>query len=348
MDYLNNFVISGTLLKSVAEIDEFKGRWAAFGNLVPERLSALKRIATIESVGSSTRIEGVKLSDDEVSRLLSGIEIHSFRSRDEQEVAGYADLMELIFDSYNDLHLSENHIQQLHSILLKYSKKDDKHRGYYKKFPNNVEAFDGFGQSIGVIFETATPFKTPSLMQDLVEWVIIAFENRNHHPLLVIATFIVRFLAVHPFQDRNGRLSRALTTLLLIQNGYLYVPYCSLERIIEDNKEGYYRTLRQAQTTMETSESFLGEWISFFIKCLGIQKNRLIKKIEQERLMAPLSLLSEKIMGILNEHGRVTVKEAEVILGANRNTIKDHLKKLVQSDLIIKRGVGRGTWYERK
>jgi Fic family protein len=348
MDYLNNFVISGTLLKSIAEIDEFKGRWAAFGNLVPERLSALKRIATIESVGSSTRIEGVKLSNDEVSRLLSGIEIHSFRSRDEQEVAGYADLMELIFDSYNDLHLSENHIQQLHSILLKYSEKDDKHRGYYKKFPNNVEAFDGFGQSIGVIFETATPFETPSLMQDLVQWVNIAFENRNHHPLLVIATFIVRFLAVHPFQDGNGRLSRALTTLLLIQNGYLYVPYCSLERIIEDNKEEYYKTLRQAQTTMETSESFLGEWISFFTKCLGIQKNILIKKIERERLMAPLSLLSEKIMGILNEHGRVTVKEAEVILGANRNTIKDHLKKLVESDLIIKRGVGRGTWYEKK
>ena len=180
MDYLNDFVISGELLKSIAEIDEFKGRWVAFGNLAPERLSALKRIATIESVGSSTRIEGVKLSDDEVNRLLSGLETHSFRSRDEQEVAGYADLMELIFDSYNDLYLSENHIQQLHGILLKYSEKDDKYRGYYRKFSNNVEAFDGFGQSTGVIFETATPFETPNLMQNLVQWVNITFENRSH------------------------------------------------------------------------------------------------------------------------------------------------------------------------
>ncbi|MDA3916284.1 MAG: DUF977 family protein [Deltaproteobacteria bacterium] len=348
MNYLNNFVISGELLKSIAEIDEFKGRWAAFGNLVPERLSALKRIATIESVGSSTRIEGVKLSYDEVSRLLSGLEINSFRSRDEQEVAGYANLMELIFDSYSDLQLSENHIQQLHSILLKYSEKDERHRGYYKKFSNNVEIFDGFGQSIGVIFETATPFETPNLMKDLLQWVNIAFKTRSHHPLILIATFIVRFLAIHPFQDGNGRLSRALTTLLLIQNGYLYVPYCSLEKIIEDNKDEYYRTLRQAQTTMKTSESYIGEWISFFIKCLDIQKNLLIKKIKRERLMAPLSLLSEKIMGILKEHGRVTVKEAEITLGANRNTIKDHLKKLVESGLIIKRGAGRGTWYEKK
>ncbi len=348
MDYLNNFTISGQLLKSIAEIDEFKGKWAAFGNLAPERLSALKRIATIESVGSSTRIEGVKLSDEEVNRLLAGLEIRSFRSRDEQEVSGYADLMELIFESYDDLPFTENHIQQLHSVLLKYSEKDDRHRGYYKKFPNNVEAFDDLGKSVGVIFETATPFETPNLMQDLLKWIKISFETRNHHPLLIIATFIVRFLAIHPFQDGNGRLSRALTTLLLIQNGYLYVPYCSLERIIEDNKDEYYRTLRRAQTTMNTQESYIHEWISFFIKCLAIQKDILIKKIERERLMVPLTPLSEKIMEILKEHGRVTVRETGAIIGANRNTIKDHLKKLVESGYIIKKGTGRGTWYEKK
>ncbi len=348
MDYLNNFIISGQLLKSIAEIDEFKGMWASFGNLAPERLSALKRIATIESVGSSTRIEGVKLSDEEVDKLLSGLEIRSFRSRDEQEIAGYADLMELIFESYTDLSLSENHIQQLHSILLKYSEKDIRHRGFYKKFPNNVEAFDEFGKSIGVIFETVTPFDTPRLMQNLIQWITQSFENQNHHPLLIIATFIVRFLAIHPFQDGNGRLSRALTTLLLIQNGYLYVQYCSLERIIEDNKDEYYRTLRQAQTTMNDQESLLGEWISFFVKCLVVQKDILKRKIERERIMVPLSPLSEKIMEIIKEHGRITVKESETLLEANRNTIKDHLKKLVESGYLIRRGTGRGTWYEKK
>jgi Fic family protein len=348
MDFINHFNISSQLLTSIAEIDEFKGRWAALGNLAPERLSALKRIATIESVGSSTRIEGAVLSDDEVDRLLSGIGIQSFRSRDEQEVAGYADLMELIFDSSNDLPLTENHIQQLHHIFLKYSEKDDRHRGYYKKFPNHVEAFDGFGQSLGVIFETATPFETPGLMKGLVQWANDCLENKTHHPLLIIASFIVRFLAIHPFQDGNGRLSRALTTLLLIQNGYSYVPYCSLERIIEDNKDEYYRTLRRVQTTLNSPESLIGDWISFFINCLAIQKNILIKKIDQERLTAALPPLSEKIMEILKNRGKVTVKETGVLTGANRNTIKDHLKKLADSGYIIQKGVGRGTWYEKK
>jgi Fic family protein len=348
MDFLDHFTISGRLLTSIAEIDEFKGRWAALGNLAPERLSALKRIATIESVGSSTRIEGVKLSDDEIDRLLSGLEIKSFRSRDEQEVSGYAALMELIFDSYKDLPLTENHIQQLHHILLKYSEKDDRHRGYYKKFPNHVEAFDESGQSLGVVFETATPFETPGLMKDLVNLTHHSLDNKIHHPLLAIANFIVRFLAIHPFQDGNGRLSRALTTLLLIQNGYLYVPYCSLERIIEDNKEEYYRTLRRAQTTLDSPESLIGDWISFFINCLLIQKNILVKKIDQERLTAALPPLSEKIMEVLKSRGKVTVKEAGALTGANRNTIKDHLKKLSDSGHIIQKGVGRGTWYEKK
>lgn len=348
MDYLINLPISGQLLKSIAEIDEFKGRWVSFGNLAPERLSVLKKIATIESVGSSTRIEGVKLSDEEIDRLLSGMEISSFRSRDEQEVAGYADLMELVFESYDRIPFSENHILQLHSILLKYSEKDYRHRGYYKKLPNNVEAFDEKGESIGIVFKTASPFETPGMMLELLKWVTISFQNQKHHPLLIIAIFIVRFLAIHPFQDGNGRLSRVLTTLLLLQNGYTYVPYCSLERIVEDNKDEYYRTLRRAQATMDTDESQIIDWVLFFIKCLEIQKNILITKIKTERLMAPLAPLSEKIMSIIREHGRVTVREAESITGSNRNTIKDHLKQLTINGQIIKRGSGRGAWYGKK
>ncbi|MBN2715275.1 MAG: Fic family protein, partial [Deltaproteobacteria bacterium] len=246
MDYLAGLRITHELLTAIGEIDEFKGRWEALGNLAPERLSALKRIATIESVGSSTRIEGVKLTDEEVERLLSGLEVHSFRSRDEQEVAGYADVMELIFESYADMELSENIIRQLHGMLLRYSEKDGRHRGKYKTVSNNVEAFDEMGRSIGIIFETASPFDTPRLMETLISWTNDALKKKKDHPLLVIATFVVRFLAIHPFQDGNGRLSRALTTLLLLRAGYLYVPYSSLERIVEDSKNDYYQALRRA------------------------------------------------------------------------------------------------------
>lgn len=347
MNPLAQMLITPELLRNIAEIDEFKGRWEALGNLAPERLSALQRIATIESVGSSTRIEGVKLRNDEIERLLSGLTVSSFRSRDEQEVAGYAELMELIFESWADIPLTENTIRQLHGILLKHSHKDERHRGSYKTLPNNVEAFDADGRSVGIIFETATPFDTPRLMEALVAWTNEAFAERRHHPLLIIGVLVVRFLAIHPFQDGNGRLSRALTTLLLLRTGYRYVPYSSLERIVEDSKDEYYMALRRAQATLGEDESQLIDWLAFFVRALHRQKEVLERKIEQERLMAPLAPLSEKLLDIVNEHGRVTVRDAAAVTQANRNTIKDHLGKLVAARRLVRRGQGRGTWYEK-
>ncbi|RLB45931.1 MAG: Fic family protein [Deltaproteobacteria bacterium] len=347
VDPLAHTPITPELLRTIGAIDEFKGRWQALGNLAPERLSALKRVATIESVGSSTRIEGVKLNDDEIARLLSGLDISSFRSRDEQEVAGYAKLMELIFESHGEIPLTENTIGQLHGILLEYSTKDDRHRGRYKTLSNNVEAFDPAGHSVGVIFETATPFDTPRRMETLVAWTNEALAELEHHPLLIIATFVVHFLAVHPFQDGNGRLSRALTTLLLLRSGYGYVPYASLEKIIEDSKDEYYVALRRAQGTLRDDEPELLGWLVFFVRALHRQKEILERKIAQERLMAPLAPLSEKLLGLVGEHGRITVREAAAVTGANRNTIKDHLSKLVTAKRLVRRGRARGTWYER-
>ncbi len=347
MDPLSSAHLSPELVRIIGEIDEFKGRWETLGNLAPERLTALKRIATIESVGSSTRIEGVKLSDDEIERLLSGLDVRSFRSRDEEEVAGYADLMELIFESHADIPISENTICQLHGVLLKYSHKDERHRGNYKTLPNHVDAFDEQGQSIGTVFETAAPFDTPRLMEALVTWMNQATKEGMNHPLLIIAVFILRFLAIHPFQDGNGRLSRALTTLLLLRSGYSYVPYSSLERIVEDSKDEYYMALRRAQATLDQDESQLTEWLTFFITAICRQENVLDRKVAQERLMEPLSPLSEKLLNIVREHGRVTVRDATAITRANRNTIKDHLTKLVNAGHLVRRGRGRGTWYEK-
>jgi len=347
VDPLAQTPITPELLKMIAEIDEFKGRWEVLGNLAPERLSALKRVATIESVGSSTRIEGVTLSNDEIERLLSGLQVRSFRSRDEQEVAGYAELMELIFGSHADIPLTENTIRQLHGMLLKHVSKDERHRGRYKTLSNNVEAFDADGRSIGIIFETATPFDTPRLMEALLAWIHHALTEARHHPILIIAVFVVRFLAIHPFQDGNGRLSRALTTLLLLRAGYRYVPYCSLESIVEDSKDEYYLALRRAQATLDEGESQLTEWITFFVRALHRQKVALEAKIERERLLNPMAPLSEKLLGIVREHGRVTVREAVAVTQANRNTIKDHLGRLVAAGRLVRRGRGRGTWYEK-
>ena len=215
--------ITPEILSLIAEIDEFKGAWRAIGRIAPERLSSLRRVATIESIGSSTRIEGARLSDREVENLLANIRIGSFATRDEQEVAGYADVMETIFGAYDAIPLTESHIQQLHRDLLAYSGKDERHRGSYKVLANHVEAFDEEGKSLGVVFETATPFDTPQRMVELVAWVAAEEDDGTLHPLLVIAIFVVVFLEIHPFQDGNGRLSRVLTTLLLLRAGYVLI-----------------------------------------------------------------------------------------------------------------------------
>ena len=191
--------IDAYVLNLIAELDEFKGRWEMLGRLAPDKLQSLRRVATIESVGSSTRIEGAKLSDHEVELLLRNLDINSFRSRDEEEVAGYAEVMETVYTSWDQIPFTENYIKQLHGMLLKYSTKDHSHRGEYKKLTNNVEAFDADGKSIGVIFETASPFATPRIMADLMAATAQALSIRELHPLLVIAGFIAHFLAIHPF-----------------------------------------------------------------------------------------------------------------------------------------------------
>jgi Fic family protein len=338
--------ITPELLALIAEIDEFKGAWRALGTLAPERLKALRHVATIESIGSSTRIEGSKLTDREVERLLANLEIKKFDTRDEQEVAGYAEAMETIFHSWQDIPISENHIKQLHRDLLRYSEKDERHRGEYKTLSNSVAAFNEDGKQIGIVFETATPFDTPRLMAELVGWLNEARDLKRTHPLLVVAVFVVVFLEIHPFQDGNGRLSRVLTTLLLLQASYAYVPYSSLESVIENNKEGYYLGLRQTQGTIRTNAPNWQPWLLFFLRALQQQKRRLAAKVEREKIvMAALPELAVQIVNHARQHGRVTMGEIIKLTGASRNTLKEHFRYLLQQSHLVKHGAGKGTWY---
>lgn len=339
--------ITPEVLRLIARIDEFKGAWRALGTLAPDRLSALRRVATIESIGSSTRIEGSKLSDREVEQLLSNLEIKSFETRDEQEVAGYAELMDLVFSSWEDIPLNENHVKQLHQTLLRHSEKDERHRGQYKTHSNSVAAFDEHGTQIGIVFETATPFDTPRLMAELIEWVAQERDKAHLHPLLIISIFVVVFLEIHPFQDGNGRLSRVLTTLLLLQAGYVYVPYSSLESVIEVNKEAYYLALRQTQGTIRTESPNWQPWLVFFLRSLAEQVRRLEKKVEREKIvLAAMPELSLKIVEFAREHGRVTIGDTIKLTGASRHTLKQHFRSLVERGSLKRHGSGRGVWYE--
>jgi Fic family protein len=334
------------IVNLMTEIDEFKGAWQALGNIAPDRLLQLKKVATIESIASSTRIEGSILTDQEVEQLLGNLKIQKFETRDEQEVAGYADLMNIVFDNFNDIALTENFIKQLHSYLMKYSEKDQWHKGQYKQMPNHVVATDPFGQVVGVVFETTTPLETPLRMEELVAWTVENMKKKDWHPLLVIAFFVVSFLAIHPFQDGNGRLSRVLTTFLLLKTGYHYVAYSSLEAVIEKEKPAYYRALRQTQSSLRQTEPHWEAWVLFFLESMQKQKNNLEAKIKRERiLLTQLPDMSQTILDMLRSTGRITIGELAKTTNYNRNTLRKHLENLVKTRQIQQNGVGKGTWY---
>jgi Fic family protein len=334
------------LLRLLGEIDEFKGHWRKLREIRAERLGELRHVTTIESAGSSTRIEGAELSDHEVARVLSGLSVDSFRARDASEVRGYGELLETIFSHFTDIPLEERYIKQLHGILLQYSERDAWHRGEYKKNDNHVEARHADGR-VEVIFRTATPFDTPRLMTDLVEHTRVALLARDVHPLVVIARFLVVFLAIHPFQDGNGRLSRALTSLLLLGVGYEYVPYASLERVIEENKGAYYVALRGSQLAMREGTPDFGEWLLFFLRALRAQQRNLIAKLDIERTMVQLSDVQERILAIVDQHGRVTSSLVARTLKLPGRTVRYHLDVLIQHGLLEPLGEKRGRTYRR-
>lgn len=348
---LNPLTITPTMLSLVAELDEFKGAWRAIGRIAPDRLRQLRKVATIESVGSSTRIEGAKLSDREVEALLGRLQSRSFTTRDEQEVAGYAEVMETVFEHHAAIPITENYVRQLHATLLRHSEKDARHRGRYKTLPNQVEAFDESGRSVGVIFETTSPFDTPREMEKLFTWFTQVGETKSLHPALAVGVFVVAFLAIHPFQDGNGRLSRVLTTLLLLKAGYAHVPYSSLESVIEQNKEAYYLALRRTQATLRDAQPATTDWtpwLTFFLEALQKQKRRLEEKVERERIMrGSMPELSIRILDIAGDHGDVSVSSAMRVTEAPRGTIKKRLADLVAEGHLRRVGEGRGARYVR-
>lgn len=341
-------IITPEILNLIAEIDEFRGTWKLAGRLTRDRLLALKKVATIESVGSSTRIEGASLSDNEIAILLSKIDAKTFQTRDEQEVVGYAFVCEQICNHYASIALTENSIKQLHTWLLQYTDKDERHRGEYKKIPIRIEAFDAVGKSVGIIFETTSPLETPIKMQELTEWLKSAFDKKTLHPLIVIGIYIVLFLAIHPFQDGNGRLSRLLTTLLMLKCDYSYIVYSSLESIIEANKEAYYLALQRTQKAWQNHHPDWNPWLLFFFRCLQRQKKHLEVKLQREKiLLQNLSPLSQQVLELLTTHGRLKIGEIVAFTGANRNTLKKSLSGLVGDNYIILHGSGKGSWYSR-
>ncbi len=342
-----DIVITPEMLNNIAEIDRFAASWAGgVGRPTAAELNVMRRVATIESVGSSNRIEGNKMTDEQIEELFNRINQQSFTTRDQQEVAGYSDLLNAIFENYRDIPLTENYIKQLHKTLLRYSDKDEHHRGEYKKDSNRVAAFDAAGNEIGSIFETATPFDTPRLMEDIIKWTNNTLDDRFFHPLITIGVFVVHFLSIHPFTDANGRLSRALTVMLMLKAGYEYMPYASMESIIEASKDAYYRALRGTQKTIWGDKVDYEPWLTFFIGALVKQKRHLEAKLQQlQDSSSKLSATALAVLDLFATKSEMTMPEIVTAMNKNPETVRKAVQTLVKSGRLTKVGSTKGAVY---
>lgn len=338
--------IPSVIVSKIAKIDELKGRWITGARLSPQVLGRLKRSVLITSTGASTRIEGSRLSDEDIEKLMRGINIQKFTNRDKQEAQGYYELLENVFNSWKNLKFNENLIKHFHQELLKHVEKDKQHRGEYKKGENKVHMIDGAGQSVGILFDTTPAYLTPSQMRDLVEWTQNTLEENKYHPLLVIGNFLVEFLKIHPFTDGNGRLSRVLTNMLLLQAGYLYVPYVSHEKLVEDNKPDYYVALRRSQKTIGTNDESIADWLSFFLDIILKQSQMAVELLSKENIE---KILSEKQLIVWRYIEKVKeTKTGDIAENTKiaRPTVKQTLDVLLRLKKIERIGLGRSARYK--
>lgn len=339
--------IPSEIWSKIAQIDELKGQWIAGARLGPQVLGRLKRSVLITSTGASTRIEGARLSDEDVEKLMRGIDIQKFTDRDKQEVKGYFELLENVFDSWKTLKFSESTIKHFHKELLKYVEKDETHRGDYKKKENKVHMIDATGNSVDILFDTTPAYLTPKEMQELVEWTQGSLTEKKHHPLLVAGNFLVEFLQIHPFQDGNGRLSRVLTNLLLLKEGYLYMPYVSHEKLVEDNKPDYYMSLRRSQKTFKADHEDITPWLDFFLSIFLKQSKIAVELLSKENIEKILSTKQLAVWQYLQTVDEATPGDIAKKSKVARPTVNQALDKLLRLKKVERIGLGRSTRYRK-
>jgi len=343
-----NPAIVETTYSMISEIDAVKTSWKLTGKLLPQTIERLTHSVIVTSTGSSNRIEGNRLNDTEVEALYKNLRIRKFRTRDEQEVAGYLEMLELVFGRYRAIPVSESSILQLHRDMLKYSDKDARHKGHYKFGPNRVEAKDRSGKVVGVIFDPTPPHLVQKEMQELIEWYAWAWAEGIKHPLILIANFVFEYLAIHPFQDGNGRTSRLLTNLMLLQQGYDFASVVSHEKLIEANKADYYLALNKSQKKWKTRKEDISDWLLFFLRIVQGQARQAVKILEGDHFEY---LLSEKQLDLWRwasalperEFGRKTAMEA---LGFPARTVESIIRKLLDLKKLERLGEGRATRYK--
>ena len=365
--------ITFEILLSIAAIDEFKGEWRLLGRLSPEKLADLKKNSQVENIAASMRFNGDQLSSHEVDSILSrAVDSENnynkkfvSKSRYEQCVLGYDHVQKKIIEDFARIPISHTALKELHAELLQYALKDQWHRGEYKKLwhtaaassfdEHEIKKQDKFDlekssyESDGYAEDSASPAEAPKKMDELIDWINEQLNEKKIHPLILISMFIAIFMTIRPFQNNNGRMAKILISLFLLKAGYFYVPYHSLEYVIEKHKEQYYDILSQTQKSLNANNPDFEPWVSLLLRIIHAHKEELKVGIQQEKdLTFHVPELTAELIELINMHGRLTIKNAEKMTSANRNTIKKHIAIMVENGQILQLGKGKGTWYIAK
>jgi Fic family protein len=335
--------VTGEILNLVAHIDHFRGSWNGGAVIPPERRARLERIAAMDSTVAACRLAGIPVTPEQVEALAGE---GTAETNDDRQILGFLRALELRSDPPRRVMGTED-IGRLHAVMLG-DDSEDPAPTPWRDVILEREAFDENGRALGLVMATLPPRLVPEKMEDLVTWLELELRSREQHPLLVIGTFVLGFLAASPFPKGNERLEAVLTVHLLEGAGYDYIRTASLERIFNEDREEFARAYDLSQTRIWTGESDLRPWSLFFLEVLKTHCGRVADLVAEERQATRFSPLQRAIVDTIRHHGTA---EAGLLLrttGANRNTLKDNLRRLVEKGVLEKMGQRRGTRYRIK
>ena len=341
MEEYNSIISNSNIINLISKIHEYKGKQSYLLDTKKDTLDTLLKVAKIQSTSSSNKIEGIYTTDKRINEIVN--QKLEPKNRNEEEIAGYRDVLTLIHENYNFIDINQNTILQLHRDLYKYT--GYSYGGKFKNSQNYIEEENEKGEK-KIRFTPLSPVETPIAIEELCKNYNELVNNESCDLLVLIPIFILDFVSIHPFNDGNGRMSRLLTLLLLYKANYMVGKYISIEKIIEETKESYYDTLEKSSVSWRNNENDYSYFVEYY---LGIILNAYkefdsrINIVENKKITA-----YDRIIGIFKDN-IIPIDKAFIINKCpdlSETTIERTLNKLLKEDKIVKISGGRYTKYK--
>lgn len=333
-------ILQNNIVNLVSSIHEYKGKQVLYIEANHDILSSLLNIAKIQSTEYSNKIEGIQTTDQRINELIQD-KVRP-KNRNEEEIAGYRDVLELIHENYENIDITPNVILQLHKYLYRYSSKSI--GGRFKGTDNAIEEIDERGNK-KIRFKPIPAFETPRAIEELCYSYNREISKAEIDPLILIPIFILDFLCIHPFNDGNGRMSRLLTLLLLYKSGYIVGKYISIEKIIENTKESYYDSLQQSSIAWHKNENNYTFFVEYYLGILLSAYKDFSNRVEY--LTNKKMTVKQRTEAVIKNHfGRISKSEiVDMCPDVSEGSIERALNELVREEKILKISGGRYTKY---